>query len=34
MTSSSTVRRVFIMDGCDELIPGWLKFLLGVIQCS
>ena len=27
------MRRVFIMDDCDELIPGWLKFLLGVIQC-
>ena len=33
ITSSATVHRVIIMDDCDELFPGWLKFLLGVIQC-
>lgn len=26
------VKRVFVMDDCEEILPGWLRFLRGVVD--
>ena len=28
------VKKVFIMDDCNELLPEWLKFIRGVVDCN
>ena len=28
------VKRVFIMDDCKELLPPWLRFVRGVVDCD